>query len=163
MLLSRNIETLNNRAKAINEVNSFINKTAFKCQSVFNDLGESIYKQDGTLNKKTRDQLKVILTGHNLHAVFIDDSHNSIKILYRQRYAVQNGCSYYDKAVFIICKFENWNSDRAKCNVKIPLEPACKKITGKQLLDKTSQAYKLETKIRDLQYQLSDLKTELQD
>lgn len=165
----REIQTLQNRAKAMNEVNKAILSTVEICQHIIaNQSYSETYKADGSLNKKTLALLndEVKHARGRLHRVIYDDSFNSVSIEFHQIYKLSNGSSnYYKETVYIICKGQDTNTDRARYNVPTPLgldkyraRWTCKKLVNmwEKRLKLQAQSTKIKSEISSLDYYLFD-------
>lgn len=173
LTLTRNLEVLTNKAKAMNDVNKAILATVAPLQALFTGKGMEIYKTNGDFTKSFNVEFKEVLTKHTgkLRRVTVDNSHNSVSIEFNQIYMRSQDThgyasnSFYKDTIFIICKGQDTNTEHAKYNVQTPtdMDSRRKRVTAKTLLAQTNKAYKLEAQINDLRSQLSLTIYDLQD
>lgn len=102
---------ISNRAEAINNLHSFLNKVT----PLLRDRMREGYKRkdDGTLYKKDRDDLRAIIDAHNTHNVraIIDDKHDSLYLKADTHYQInEHGVAYFEQHPFIY-SFTNDNQN----------------------------------------------------
>ena len=165
--------TLKNRATAMNQVSKAILSTVELLQLELADKPyESTYKSDGTLNKKTRNKFDEILAHQKsrLQRITIDDAHNSVSIEYTQIYNSESASGHHStqcfkETVFIICKGQDTNTDRARYNVPTPigLERYQVKWTCKKLNSMWLKVTKLKEQEQEIRNKISSLNYDLRD